>query len=88
MFITIRTDFQAIGRLGSISYVEKDNGTTAQFRWTITVKSKKTFTGSLTITIKFRASVDGVVMGSCDAPRMALAKEAAAEQALKSLGLE
>jgi hypothetical protein len=42
----------------------------------------------LNAAIKFRASVDGVVMGSCDAPRMALAKETAAEQALKSIGLE
>jgi hypothetical protein len=42
----------------------------------------------LTVTINSCALVDGKVMGSCDAPRMALAKEAAAEQALKKLGLE
>jgi hypothetical protein len=42
----------------------------------------------LTATINFNALVDGEVMGSCDAPRRALAKEAAAEQALKKLGLE
>ena len=42
----------------------------------------------LTVTINFRVLVDGKVMGSCDAPRRALAKEAAAEQALTNLGLE
>jgi hypothetical protein len=42
----------------------------------------------LTVTINFRALVNGEVMGSCDAPRRALAKEAAAGRALKKLGLE
>ncbi len=42
----------------------------------------------LTVTINFSALVHGEVTGSCDAPRRALAKEAAAEQALKKLGLE
>ncbi|KAI0281663.1 hypothetical protein BGY98DRAFT_1125903 [Russula aff. rugulosa BPL654] len=37
-----------------------------------------------TMTVK----IDGEVMGSCDAPRRAVAKEAAAEQALQKLGLE
>jgi hypothetical protein len=72
----------------SISYLERDNGPTAEYRWTMAVKSKRSFTGFLTSTIKFHASVDGVVMGLCDAPRRAFAKEAAAEQALKGLGLE
>jgi len=42
----------------------------------------------LTVAINFRVLVHGEVMGSRDAPRRALAKEAAAEQALKKLGLE
>jgi hypothetical protein len=52
------------------------------------VKSEKILFWFLTVIINFRALVDGEVMGSCDAPRRALAKEAAAEQALKNLGLE
>jgi len=54
----------------SISYLEKDNGPTAENRWSVTVK------------------IDGEVMGSCDAPRKSAAKEDAAQQALKRLGLE
>jgi hypothetical protein len=54
----------------------------------MTVKSKKTFTDSRPPSLNVAPSVDGVVMGSCDAPRRAMAKEAAAEQALKNLGLE
>lgn len=42
----------------------------------------------LTVSINFRALVDGQIMGSCDAPRRAAAKEATAVQALKRLGLE
>ncbi|KAF8506841.1 hypothetical protein F5888DRAFT_1798072 [Russula emetica] len=68
--VRLNNHFQALGRLGSISYLETDNGSTAENRWSITVK------------------IDGEVIGSCDAPRRALAKEAAAEQALKKLGLE
>ncbi|KAF8482085.1 hypothetical protein DFH94DRAFT_691702 [Russula ochroleuca] len=68
--VRLNNHFQGLGRLSSISYLERDNGPTAEYRWTMTVK------------------IDGVVMGSCDAPRRAMAKEAAAEQALRNLGLE
>jgi len=68
--VRLNNHFQALGRLGSISYLETDNGSAAENRWTMAVK------------------IDGEVMGSCDAPRRALAKEAAAEQALTKLGLE
>ena len=39
--ISIHTDFQALGRLASISYLETDNGQKAENRWTMTVKSKR-----------------------------------------------
>jgi hypothetical protein len=42
----------------------------------------------LIIIINFRVSVNGEVMGSCDAQRIAIAREAAAEQALNNLGVE
>jgi len=64
------TDFQSIGQLRSVTYLEQDNGPTAGNRWSVVVK------------------IDGRVVGSCDAPRKSAAKEAAAAQALKSLGLE
>jgi hypothetical protein len=41
---------------------------------------------AFTVTIEFRAPVNGQVMGSYDAPRKSVAKEAAAEQALNRLG--
>ena len=44
--ISIHTDFQGLGRLSSISYLERDNGPTAEYRWTMTVKSEKTFIDS------------------------------------------
>jgi len=68
--VRLNNYLQAQGRLKDISYFEKDNGPTAENRWTIILK------------------INGEVMGSCDAPRLARAKEVAAEQALKNLGLE
>ncbi|KAH9997797.1 hypothetical protein BJV74DRAFT_826514 [Russula compacta] len=68
--VRLNNYLQSIGRLPSISYLEQDNGPTAENRWTVMVK------------------IDGQIMGTCDAPRRAAAKEAAAVQALKRLGLE
>jgi hypothetical protein len=44
--MSIHTDFQSLGRLGSISYLETDHGPTAENRWSITVKSKRMCPGS------------------------------------------
>ncbi|KAI9511728.1 hypothetical protein F5148DRAFT_226170 [Russula earlei] len=68
--VRLHNYFQGIGQTKSISYLEKDNGPTAENRWSVTVK------------------INGEAKGSCDAPRKSAAKEGAAEQALKRLGLE
>ncbi|KAI9462286.1 hypothetical protein BJY52DRAFT_1256160 [Lactarius psammicola] len=65
--VRLNNYFQSIGRVWSISYLEKDNGPAADKRWSTIVK------------------IDGVEMGSHSAARRAVAKEAAAEQALRRL---
>ena len=42
--LILPTDFQQLGRLMSISYLEHDHGPTVENRWSITVKSKSAFT--------------------------------------------
>jgi len=36
--VRLNNHFQGIGRVWSISYLEKDNGPTSEERWSITVK--------------------------------------------------
>lgn len=49
----IHTDFQTLGRLASISYLETDNGPTAKNRWSVTVKSKRICSGSRPLPLTF-----------------------------------
>ena len=51
----IYTDFQSLGRVKSISYVEEDRGPAIEKRWSITVKSKRTF-GTFVLSLNFASS--------------------------------
>ncbi|KAH9065879.1 hypothetical protein EDB87DRAFT_901805 [Lactarius vividus] len=69
--VRLNNYLQSIGRLGSVSYTERDNGPSAnpENRWTVTVK------------------IDGQEMATCFGPRKSMTKEAAVEQALRRLGI-
>ncbi|KAH9050519.1 hypothetical protein EDB84DRAFT_380481 [Lactarius hengduanensis] len=70
--VRLNNYLQSIGRLSSVSYLERDNGPSAipEKRWSITVR------------------IDGQEIGPCTGPRKSVAREDAAEQALRRLRIE
>ncbi|KAH9178853.1 hypothetical protein EDB89DRAFT_986710 [Lactarius sanguifluus] len=70
--VRLNNYFQSIGRPSSVSYFERDNGPSAS--------SEKRWS----MTVK----IDGQEMGQCYGQRKTVAKEAAAELALKRLRIE